>query len=146
MGSSAGVHAADAGTESGFCASAKYVKGGRELQSNAEITIQSDARVYRVAAGAMSSLTVQPDPSGKGGAATLMGDAVIEDVTDPHDPVAVDDDATLLLTLADGGGPSAADTVGITVWNKDGGLWFSSHWDGTETVEQAVASGSVTVH
>jgi hypothetical protein len=29
-----------------------------------------------------------------------------------------------------------ADSIAITLWDKDGGLWFASKWDGTKTVEQ----------
>ena len=38
--------------------------------------------------------------------------------------------------MTDKGEPGSSDTIGITVWNKSGGLWFSSNWNGTKTVEQ----------
>ena len=37
------------------------------------------------------------------------------------------------------------DTLGVTVWNKSGGLWFSSSWSGTRTVEQSLAGGNLVV-
>jgi hypothetical protein len=36
--------------------------------------------------------------------------------------------------------------IGITVWNKAGGLWFASSWSGTKTVEQTLNGGNLVVH
>jgi hypothetical protein len=47
--------------------------------------------------------------------------------------------------MTDFGSP-ASDTIGITVWNKSGGLWFASNWNGTKTTEQALAGGNLSVH
>jgi hypothetical protein len=35
--------------------------------------------------------------------------------------------------------------IGITLWNKSGGLWFASAWDGTKTVEQVLSGGKLVV-
>jgi hypothetical protein len=37
------------------------------------------------------------------------------------------------------------DLLGITVWNKAGGVWFSSNWNGIKTVTQAIAQGNLQV-
>ena len=47
--------------------------------------------------------------------------------------------------MTDNGEPGSSDTIGITVWNKAGGLWLSSNWNGTKTVEQALAGGNLVV-
>jgi hypothetical protein len=47
--------------------------------------------------------------------------------------------------MTDMGEPGSSDSIAITVWNKNGGLWFASHWDGTKTVEQILAGGNLQV-
>ena len=47
--------------------------------------------------------------------------------------------------MTDAGEPGSSDKIGITVWNKSGGLWFSSNWSGTNTVEQLLGGGNLVV-
>jgi len=47
--------------------------------------------------------------------------------------------------MTDKGEPGSGDSIAVTVWNKSGGLWFSSNWDGTKTVEQTLGGGNVQV-
>jgi hypothetical protein len=61
-------------------------------------------------------------------------------------PVSVDGNATLQVTMTDMGEPGLSDKIAITVWNKDGGLWVSSNWNGTTTVEQKLGGGNLKVH
>jgi hypothetical protein len=35
--------------------------------------------------------------------------------------------------------------IGITVWNKNGGLWFSNNWNGQKTIEQVLVGGNLVV-
>ena len=32
------------------------------------------------------------------------------------------------------------------IYNKSGGLWFASKWDGTKTVKQLLGGGNLVVH
>jgi hypothetical protein len=80
------------------------------------------------------------------GTATFNGKASIQDITDPLNPIAVDGNGSLQLTLRDAGEPGTTDALGITLWNKSGGLWFASAWDGTRTVEQALSRGNLILH
>jgi hypothetical protein len=48
--------------------------------------------------------------------------------------------------MTDKGEPGSSDTIGITIWNKSGGLWFASNWNGTKTVEQTLAAGNLKVY
>jgi hypothetical protein len=41
---------------------------------------------------------------------------------------------------------AVSDTIAITVWNKSGGVWFSSDWNGARSVQQALADGDLSVH
>jgi len=47
------------------------------------------------------------------------------------------------VTMDDNGEPGKNDTIGITVWRKSGGLWFSSNWTGTTTMEQLLGGGNL---
>jgi hypothetical protein len=116
--------------------------------------LESDGivHVYQVKGNAMTSLAVNPATCPKATAsspclATFNGKANIQDITNPAAPIAVDGNATLQVTMTDKGEPGAgSDTIGITVWNKSGGLWFSSEWNGTKTVEKPLGGGNLVVH
>ena len=58
----------------------------------------------------------------------------------------MDGNATLQVKITDAGEPGTSDKIAITVWNKDGGLWFASKWNGTTTVEQILGGGNLKVH
>jgi hypothetical protein len=77
---------------------------------------------------------------------TFNGMAKLQDITDPLNPISVDGNAALQVTMTDKGEPGKEDTISITVWNKSGGLWFSSSWDGTRTQEQVLSGGNLVVH
>jgi len=47
--------------------------------------------------------------------------------------------------MTDEGDPGTTDAIAITVWNKKGGLWFASLWNGTSTEEQTLAGGNLVV-
>ena len=57
----------------------------------------------------------------------------------------MDGNATLQLWLTDNGEPGSTDTLGIQVLSKSGGTWFSSNWNGTNTVEQSLGGGNLVV-
>ena len=70
----------------------------------------------------------------------------MQDITNPLTPVSVDGNATLQVTMTDRGEPGNTDDIGITVWNKSGGLWYSSNWNGTKTVNQTLGGGNIKVN
>ncbi len=83
------------------------------------------------------------------GIATFNGIGNIQDITlanDPIDPrvISVDGNASLQVTMTDGGA-AATDTIAITLWEKSGGLWFASNWNGVKTVEQTLNGGNLQV-
>lgn len=75
--------------------------------------------------------------------ATFNGKANIQDITNPVAPISVDGNATLQVQMTDKGEPGRDDTIAITVWNKSGGLLFSSNWSGTKTIEQLLGGGNL---
>jgi hypothetical protein len=146
---SAGLKAGDPGTRNNFGFNVKYNKQLTNLQGNVNIIIrrtESDGlHVYQIKGNSMTSLSVDtsitathPYPT-----ATFNGKASIQDVTDPLNVIAVDGNAILQVTMTDKGEPGSTDTIGITVWNKAGGLWFSSNWQSfspPKTAEQTLGA------
>jgi uncharacterized repeat protein (TIGR03803 family) len=148
--SSAGLKAGNKGTKNNFGFNVKYNKSGTNLQGNINTIIrrtESDGilHVYQVKGNSMTSLAVNsaissthPYPT-----ATFNGKANITDITNPLLPVSVDGNATLQVTMTDAGEPGSSDKIGITVWNKSGGLWYSSNWNGRTTIEQLLGGGNL---
>jgi hypothetical protein len=77
--------------------------------------------------------------------AVYSGKATMTDITDPLNPVALGGNLTFQMELTDKGEPGNTDMLGISVWNDAGGLFFSSRWDGTRTVEQNLGGGNVVI-
>ena len=148
---SAGEKAGAAGSKANFGFNVKFNKSGKNLQGNINVIIRNGGRVYQIKGNAMDSLAVQPTPCVNATAtapctATFNGKANIQDITDPNNPVSVDGNATLQVVMTDKGDPGSNDSMAITVWNKSGGLWFASKWDGTKTIEQTLGNGNLVVH
>ncbi|HEV8507921.1 MAG TPA: Ig-like domain repeat protein, partial [Chitinophagaceae bacterium] len=61
-------------------------------------------------------------------------------------PQSIDGGAQLQVTMTDNGEPGTYDAIAITVWNKNGGLWFASNWDGTISGEQILAGGNLKIN
>ena len=51
----------------------------------------------------------------------------------------------LQLSMDDNGDPGSTDTLAVTVNNSAGGLWFTSNWNGTRTIEQLLSGGNLSV-
>ena len=149
--SSAGQYPGAIGQRTNFGFNVKYNKSGTNLQGNINVIVRNNGRVYQIKGNSMTSLatlvcTANPCPTTTSAStATFNGKASIQDITDPLNPISIDGGATLQVTMTDFGSPTS-DKIGITVWNKSGGLWFASNWDGTRTVEQTLAGGNLSVH
>lgn len=147
---SAGQKAGTQGTNNNFGFNVKYNKNGTNLQGNMNTIIrrmEGDGilHVYQIKGNSMTSLAVNSSVS-TAKTATFNGKASIQDITDPTAPQSIDGNATLLVTITDRGEPGNTDDIGITVWNKSGGLWYSSNWNGTKTVNQTLAGGNLKVN
>ncbi len=148
--SSAGQYAGETGRKTNFGFNVKYNKARTSLQGNINTIIRNGGRVYQIKGNSMTSLVT--NTTTKPATATFNGKANIQDITNPTAPVSVDGNATLQVVMTDHGEPGSSDTIGITVWNKSGGLWFSSKWNGTNTVEQLLGApskpggGNLVVH
>jgi hypothetical protein len=147
---SAGQKAGGTGQKTNFGFNVKYNKSNTNLQGNINTIVRNGGRVYQIKGNSMSSLSVAGNTTAPNGTnpatATFNGKASIQDITNPTSPVSVDGNATLQVKMTDKGEPGSSDTIAITVWNKSGGLWFASNWDGTKTVEQLLDGGNLLVH
>ncbi|MEK6799281.1 MAG: carboxypeptidase regulatory-like domain-containing protein [Planctomycetota bacterium] len=143
---SAGLKAGDVGSKNNFGFSVKYTKTGRNLQGSMNTIVRrtetDGLHIYQIKGTAMTSLSTQVST----GKAVFNGKVNIKDITNPAAPFSVDSNATLQVTMDDNGEPGSTDTMGITIWNKDGGLWYASKWDGVKTVEQLLDGGNLVVH
>jgi hypothetical protein len=142
---SGGQYAADAGQKTNFGFNVKYNKSNTNLQSNINTIIRRGGRVYQIKGNSMTSLTNQLNSSGTGGTSTFNGKASIQDITNPLATVAIDGNVSLQVKMTDNGEPGSSDKIGITVWNKNGGLWFSSNWVSPNTVQQLLEGGNLVV-
>lgn len=137
---SAGAVPGDRGSKANFGFNVKYNKQGTNLQGHVNILVRSNGHVYQIKSNALNSLGVI------GNQANFTSKANITDITDPRNPIAIEGNATLQLWLTDYGDADSTDTIGIQVLSRGGGMWFSSHWDGFHTVEQALEGGNLSVH
>ncbi len=139
LSKSSGLVPGSVGSKSNFGFNVKYNKSGTNLQGNVNIIVRNAGRVYQIKGTAISSLGVAAPK------ANFTGKANIQDITDPLNPIAIDGNATLQLWMTDKGEPGTSDTLGIQVLSKNGGMWFSSNWSGTKTVEQKLGGGNLAV-
>jgi hypothetical protein len=146
---SAGEKSGDVGRKNNFGFNIKYNKKGTNLQGNINTIVRRKeadgvVHVYQIKGNVMNSLSVQPISSTTG-KATFNGQASIQDITNPDLPISVEGGATLQVTMTDMEEPGKNDLIAITVWKKNGGLWFASDWDGTKTAEKLLTGGNVVV-
>ena len=142
---SAGYYEGDSGLKTNFGFNVKTQKRGR-VQGNVVFLVrrlEDDGIVhtYQIRSNAIRSFSAN-DGTGEG---VFNAKATIQDVTDPLNPIAIDGNASLQITLTDRGEPGSEDSIAITLWNKKGGLYFSSLWDGVETLEDELDGGNLQV-
>ena len=117
-----------------------------KLQGDFKAVVRNGTRVYEITSTAVTSVAIRRAPTSVSPAtATLTGTASIQDVTNPKKPLPVAAGAAFGATMTDLPLQSQKDTIAITVYNRPGGLLFSSNWGATSTLEQALADGKLTV-
>jgi hypothetical protein len=143
---SAGLKAGDAGSRMGFVMYARIGKPGTKPQGSITVFVRRTEAdgLHHYLVRSPSVATLITDPAS--GQATLAAPARIWDVTRPLFPRVVDLNGSIRVTMDDNGHPGVlSDTLGVTVLNRQGALWFTSYWDGSKTVEQLIESGNVHV-
>jgi ribosomal protein L18E len=146
MQNSAGQYLGGVGTKNNFGFNVQNTRTG--VKGNINTIIRNNGHSYQIKGNSMTSLSINttitqshPYPT-----ATFNGKASLQDITDPYNPISIDGNATLQVTMTDRGEPGSSDSIGTTVWAKTGGLYFSSNWNGTQTVEQTLGGGNLQVH
>jgi hypothetical protein len=133
------------GTKNNFGFNVKYNKSGTSLQGNINTIIRAeDGKIYQVKGNVMTSLSVRMNTTNTG-QAVFNGKASIQDITNPLSPISIEGNATLQVNMTDAGEPGTSDRIAITVWNKEGGMWFSSEWTGVRTAEVLLTRGNIVV-
>ena len=140
MTNSAGLYPGAQGTKVNFGFSVKYNKKGTNLQGRVNIIVRNGGRVYQIRSNAIDQLAVNSNK------ATFNSRANIKDITDLLNPVSIDGNAALQMTLTDNGEPGSSDSIAMSVLNKNGGLWYSSNWDGTNTIEKTLGGGNLVAN
>ncbi len=146
LANSAGQLAGEPGTKMNFGGGVKFTKKGTNLLGRINLIfrrMEADGlHTYQIKSTALNSLVVNPGP----GTAVINTKANLIDITNPDAPIIIDGNAVLQVTMDDNGEPGTNDTLGVTLWNTGGGLWFSSRWNEVKTVEQALGGGNLMVH
>jgi fermentation-respiration switch protein FrsA (DUF1100 family) len=79
------------------------------------------------------------------GRADMRWTATLIDVTDARKPITVGSNLALQVTVTDRGDHhGSGDAIGITLWDGSA-LLFSSSWTGSQTVEQVLEAGKISV-
>jgi hypothetical protein len=169
----AGLYAGDAGRKTNFGFNVKYNKSGTNLQGNVNVIVRKGTKLYQFKSNQLASLGVQywnttlnANAGGwalvPGGAcannynassacpikADFQGKANLNDVTTAT-AVTIVGNLTLTMSMIDKGEPGSTgpgpDTLGITVYNGNS-LWFSSQWNGTQTMQKPLDGGNLVAH
>jgi hypothetical protein len=122
-----------------------YTKSGTNPKGKVEFTFTSYNKpdgtldtilhTYQVTSNAIASLAVTAPAGGKLGTASFSSKANVTDITNPNAPVGIDSGTVLQITVTDNGNNGGTDKLGITLQRKAGGVWYSSSWNGTKTIE-----------
>ncbi len=141
----AGTLAGDVGLKTNMGFNVKTRKNGRAFGRVVVLVrrVEDDGieHVYQIRSNSINSfVTNEAD-----GTAIFNARVTIQDVTDPLNVLDVDGNASMQIALCDRGEPGDQDSIGITVWNKKGGLYLSSFWDGVETLEDLLDGGNLQV-
>ncbi len=144
---SRGTYAGDPGLKTHFGFYVNLNMQGTRLLGKVNIIVRQNGNVYLFKSSDLSSLYIVKSKNDIA-SAELIGKANIYDITDRKNPIKLVDRATIDLTLKDFGEPHAVngDTIGITVWDKNGSLLYSSNWTGVKTVEQTLDGGNIQIH
>lgn len=141
--SSAGTYAGDVGEKTNFGFNVKFNKQLTNLQGKATLIIRQGGQSYQIKTNATNSLSTTEVSPGVYDA-TFTSKATLTNITDPLNPISLGGNLDLIVTLRDAGEPGTADTIGITLW-RNSELLYSSHWTGTQTVQQFLGGGNLQV-
>ena len=156
LGASGGSYKATAGSKAAFALGVRYKpKAPRDPKGHIEVVFRVGDQTYVIRSGDIDLLGVSEEaPSGKqchGRGATCMGradmrwTATLIDVTDARKAVTVGSNLVLQVTVTDRGDHhGSGDAIAVTLWDGSA-LLFSSSWTGSQTLEQVLEAGKISV-
>jgi autotransporter-associated beta strand protein len=146
----AGQTAGDIGSKNNFGFHVKYNRSTRTLQGSFNTIIRrteaDGMHVYQVKGNVVNTLWAIPGIGPLPAWASCSGKASIQDITNPLVPVSVDANATIKVDMTDRTDAGTGDAIAVTIWNKSGGLWFASNWNGLFTDQQVLAAGNISIN
>ncbi|MEA2337723.1 MAG: hypothetical protein QOE82_1730, partial [Thermoanaerobaculia bacterium] len=146
LAASAGTYRADSNSRASFNLNEKYDNAG-VARGNVTLSFQrtegGTAHSYSIDASSVASMAIAA--SSAGGSASITGTATLTDGTGNH-AVVVQEGATLIATFVDNGEAGTSDTIAVTLIGRNGGLLFSTKWNGTRTTGQVIDNGNVQMH
>jgi hypothetical protein len=138
-----------------FSIEVKYNKSLTNPQGRIELTIRSLKNIsgvvdgvdhiYKVKTTAISGLTVGKPSLAD---AQFSSKANLSEVLSDGSSIGIESGITLTIDLYDGNIliPRSPDKIGITLYRKIGGIWYSNNWVVNKTVMKAIMTGEVSVN
>lgn len=146
----AGEKAGDAGSKANFGFNVKFNRSTRTLQGNVNTIIRrteaDGVHVYQITGNVMNTLWAIPGFGILPAWASFSGKVSVQDITNPLAPVTIQDNATIKVEMTDRNESGTGDAIAITIWNKSGGLWFASNWNGWRNDDQVLAAGNIRIN
>ncbi|QGY44304.1 T9SS type A sorting domain-containing protein [Maribellus comscasis] len=144
-----GLFAADPDSKTNFGFNVKWNKQATNLQGKMNIIFRKTdgfgvKHIYQVKTNATNSLGI--DVNNDCDSAEFVSKANLTDITNPLNPVSLGGNLELQVTLSDCSQNGEFDKMGISVWDNNGNLIYSSNWTGYETVKQVIEAGNIVIH
>ncbi|MFZ9388052.1 MAG: T9SS type A sorting domain-containing protein, partial [Chitinophagaceae bacterium] len=99
-------------------------------------TLDNVLHQYQVNSTAIATFTVGQNQCPE--CATFTSKATLAEILEGS-VVSLEGNANLQVTMKDLGS-GCSDMIGITLYRKAGGVWFSTYWNGTNTIEQVLGA------
>ena len=149
---SAGYVKGAAAKRSNFSFFVQYNKSMTNSQGGVELLVRSYndrfgnvtgvLHTYRIKSTAISSLSVQSPKS------QFSSKANISEIINGVE-TSIEGGCTMLIDLFDGNAPGVnpvqADLMGITVYRKAGGVWYSNDWNSVKTITAPLCAGQLSI-
>ncbi|MDP2068073.1 MAG: Ig-like domain-containing protein, partial [Lutibacter sp.] len=142
---SLGTYKAENGKKINFGFNIKWNKSFKNLQGKLNVIYRVNGRIYQVKTNATNSLSIKENsPCDKNAVFTAKGN--LTDITDPLIPRSLGSGLTVELKITDKGEPGVGDSWGLTLYDNNNTLVFSSTWSNGKTLELLLGGGNIVVH
>ncbi|QNA45985.1 glycosyl hydrolase [Lacibacter sediminis] len=146
--SSSGYVRGKSGLNTDFQADITYTKSGTNPKGKANVLVRSyykpdgmldtELHTYIIATSAISSLNVSSPTA----TATFSAKANLYEQMTDLSLVQIEGGSTFEMVIYQNG---CDQKVAITLYRKAGGIWYSSNWNGTATIQQKLNGGEASV-